>query len=60
MFTFHIYLGDTCIGSVEAYSPENAITMYCLRSGGDPIGLTAVLVTNSAPNFPIPADWCRV
>jgi hypothetical protein len=51
MFTFHIYLGDTCIGEVIADSPNSALAIF----GGE--GLTAVLIPKGAP---IPEGWAHI
>ncbi len=42
---FHIYLGDTCIGDIDASDGDNALIQYALRTGmANVIGLTPILV----------------
>ncbi len=61
MFTFHIYLGDVCIGDVNADSPDSALTIYCLRNNCETAGLTAVFIPKpEEKGFPIPAGWCSI
>lgn len=44
MFTFLIYLGDCCIGDVNADSPDDAVNLYANRTNSSVYGLLAVRV----------------
>lgn len=57
MFTFHIYLGDTCIGDARGYSPDNALLVYALRTNSEIDGLTAVVI---APKGTYPSSWASI